>query len=379
MKIALIGPVYPYRGGIAHYTTMLYRAMCGQGHDVLLVSFSRQYPRWLFPGRSDRDPSSKSLQVGMSNYWLDSLNPLTWLDTYRRIRAFEPSVVVLQWWTAYWAPVWLVLGALIRSNLRRDLVIICHNVLPHERSPWDVPLARAVLRLGTRFVVQSEEQARELTALQPGAEVTVVLHPVYDMFADDRLSKESAREHLGLPLAAPVLLFFGMVREYKGLADILVALPRIRESLSAVVLLIAGEFWKDKSDYLDLIKRLGIEDAVRIDDRYIPNEEVAIFFSAADVLVAPYREATGSGVLQMARGMGLPVIATDVCPVTACEGMVSVVPRRDPRALSEAVIRFFQIPCEREDCALDRGLDERTSWELVSNVVVGLKDVDEGL
>ncbi|RMF29858.1 MAG: glycosyltransferase, partial [Chloroflexi bacterium] len=308
MRFVLIGPVYPYRGGIAHYTTMLYRALREGGHQVLLISFKRQYPRWLFPGRSDRDPSRKPLRAEGTQHWVDSLNPITWLVTFLRIRRYRPDAIILQWWTTFWAPAWFVFGVLNRLLLRRPLLYICHNVLPHEAKPWDRWLTRLVLRWGTRFIVQSETERARLAALMPGAQSTVVPHPVYDMFADGRIAKEDARERLGLPQDVPVLLFFGIVREYKGLRDLLKAMPKVRARLGEVKLVIAGEFWENKESYLGLIEGLGIRDSVVIEDRYIPNEEVALYFSAADVLVAPHRRMTGSGAVQMARGFGVPVI-----------------------------------------------------------------------
>jgi glycosyltransferase involved in cell wall biosynthesis len=344
LKFALIGPVYPFRGGIAHYTTMLCRTLRERGHDVLPVSFKRQYPQWLFPGQSDRDPSKKPLKVEGARYWIDSLNPITWLTAFWRIRRYQPNVIILQWWTTFWAATWFVLGALNRLFLQRPLIYICHNVLPHEVRPWDPLLTRVVLQWGTCLIVQSIEEERQLISLVPDARVAVMPHPVYDMFASARISRDEARRQLGLPLDAPVLLFFGIVREYKGLRDILAALPDIQARLRKVTLIVAGEFWEDKQPYLEMIERLGIGDSVVIEDRYILNEEVPLYFSATDVLVAPYRRTTGSGVVQLGVGFGVPTITTAVehlsdtlqNPYTGL-----IVPPGDIQALAAAIIRHF--------------------------------------
>jgi len=382
VRLVLIGPVYPYRGGIAHYTTMLYRALRGRGHEVLLISFKRQYPQWLFPGMSDKDPSKEPLKVEKARYWIDSLNPITWLTTFWRIRRYQPDAVILQWWTTFSAPVGFVLGLLNRLFLQRPLIIICHNVLPHEVRWWDPWLAKVVLRWGTRFIVQSVEEERRLTALIPGAQVVVVPHPVYDMFAGERIPKEEARKWLGLPLDVPVLLFFGIVREYKGLQDVLTALPEVRARLGRVILLVAGEFWEDKLPYLEMIERLGVGDLVVVEDRYIPNEEVPLYFSAADVLVAPYRRVTGSGVVQMARGMGVLAITTDVCggePKVTIDGETGfVVPSGDPESLADAILRFFRTSCQtRMGDQIARG-EEQSSWNCIADLVAGVGEV-EGL
>ena len=142
LTFALIGPVYPYRGGIAHYTTLLARVLRAAQNGVLLVSFKRQYPRWLFPGRSDKDPSQQPLTADDPHYWIDSLNPLTWLTAFQRIRRVRPDVLVLQWWTPFWTPVWLTLLLANKLLLGSRVCVICHNVLPHETRPWS-PWARA--------------------------------------------------------------------------------------------------------------------------------------------------------------------------------------------------------------------------------------------
>ena len=369
MKVVLVGPVYPYRGGIAHYTTILYRTLREREHDVLPVSFRRQYPRWLFPGQSDRDPSKKPLRVEAAQYWIDSLNPITWLTTFWRIRQYQPDVIILQWWTTFWAAAWFVLGALNRVFLQRPLIYICHNVLPHEVRPWDSLLAKAVLRWGTNFIVQSAEEERRLFSLLPQARAVIVPLPVFDMFADDRVAQDEARRRLGLPSDVPVLLFFGIVREYKGLKDLLAALPEVRARLGCVVLLVAGEFWEDKHKYLEMIDRLRIGELVIIEDRYIPNEDVPLYFSAADVLVAPYRSATGSAVVQMALGCGCPVIATRVgnlAEVIQGDGAGLLTEPADSRALGETIVRYFRDNVGSLGKTSGSVVVDRSSWEQLS-------------
>lgn len=310
MRVALFGPVYPFRGGIAHYTTLLNRTLLDEGHTVLLVSFRRMYPRWLFPGESDRDPSATPLQAANPHFWIDSLNPLTWLATFARLRNFQPDLILFPWWTPFFAPLWYTLALLNRLFLRRELAILCHNVLPHEENPVDRLLARSVLGWADRLVVQSEREKSRLLELLPAADVGIAPHPVYDMWAEGRISQAEARARLNLPPDLPLLLFFGIVRQYKGLDALLEALPHILAAAGDVLLVIAGEFWDERALYEQQIRGLGIEKSVRIDSRYIPDEEVALYFSAADLLVAPYRSVTGSGVIQMAAGFGVPVVTT---------------------------------------------------------------------
>jgi glycosyltransferase involved in cell wall biosynthesis len=183
--------------------------------------------------------------------------------------------------------------------------------------------------------VQSAEEKERLSSITRGAKISVAPHPVYDMFAGQRMSQEKARQLLGLGSSGPVLLFFGFVREYKGLEDLLAALPEIRAQLGGVSLIVAGEFWENKAPYLAMIEELGITDAVIIDDRYIPNEEVSTYFSAADLLVAPYRRVTGSGVVQMAKGFGLTIVGTNI----PAGPDVYLTQSQAPKALADTVIK----------------------------------------
>ena len=310
MKIALFGPVYPWRGGIAHYTTLLAAAIRRHGHDTLLISFRRQYPAFLFPGRSDRDPSQRPLYAEDACYWIDSLNPFTWLMTFRRLYAYRPDLLILQWWTTFWAPLYLTLGVLNRILLGAPLVYLCHNVLPHEAREGDRLVARAVLRLGSHFIVQSTAEEARLRALLPWVRASIAPLPVYTIGTGERLPKREARRRLALPEGVPVLLFFGIVRPYKGLDLLLAALPLVRARIGDVRLIVAGEFWEPQRRYREQMQSLGIEAIVVIDDRYIPDEETPLYFSAADLLVAPYRHVTASAVVQMAKGFGLPTVST---------------------------------------------------------------------
>jgi glycosyltransferase involved in cell wall biosynthesis len=367
MRLALIGPVYPYRGGIAHYTTLLHEALLREGHEVLLVSFRRQYPRWLFPGKDDRDPSQQPLSAQGAKYWLDSVNPLTWITTFLRIRRFRPQGLVLQWWTTFWSPLWITLALLNALWLRTPLTFLCHNVLPHGARRWEHWAARLTLRWGCRFVVQSAAERDRLRALVRHGTIHIVPHPIYDMFADQRPPRGQARAQLNLPATAKVLLFFGIVRPYKGLADLIQALPAVRRREPQVRLLIAGEFWEAKARYLELIQQANIADIVQIDDRYIPNEEVARYFSAADLLVAPYRQQTGSGVVEMARGFGLPALT-----MSDLDAEVAATQEPRPQVLARQIVaRLHQAHPPTAATASATTNAEAASWQRLVHVLAG--------
>ncbi len=346
MRISVVGPTYPYRGGIAHYTTLLVRHLRQAGHHAPLYSFTRQYPRWLFPGKTDRDPSATPLRVNCE-YILDPINPLTWWRLVRRVRADNPDLLVLQWWVPYWTPCLTTVGTLLKRNSTIKIAFICHNVVPHEGGGvLDRRLALTVLRQGDALIVHSEQDRHRLLALLPAARVVKAAIPTYAPLAAQRAQTVSGRDlrrELGLPAAGPVLLFFGFVRPYKGLEYLIQALPRIREHLPAH-LLVAGEFWSSREFYVRYAQEFGVEQFITFVDRYIPNEELQPYFDIADVVVLPYVSATQSAVVQLAFGFNKPVITTRVGGLheVVRDGVNGlIVPPQDEGALAEAVVRFF--------------------------------------
>jgi glycosyltransferase involved in cell wall biosynthesis len=310
MRIALVGPVYPFRGGIAHYTSMLARALNDQHHDTLVVSYRRQYPRRLYPGASDRDPSlSADAWRVEAEFLLDTLWPPTWWQAARRILSFAPDLVVLQWWTTFMGPLsWVLARRLRRAG--RPVVFIIHNVLPHEPRPGDAWLTRQVLGQGRAFLVQSETERQRLHGLLPQASAQVVAHPVHTAFGAPGQSPDAARRRLGLPLGAGLILFFGIVRPYKGLAHLVQALARLHQAGQLAHLVVAGEFWEDRRVYERQIEQLGLGAFVHMSGGYVPNEEVSIYFSAADVFAAPYIGGTQSAAVKVALSFGLPLVTT---------------------------------------------------------------------
>lgn len=340
-RFAVIGPTYPYRGGIAHYTTLLVQEM-RRTQEALLISFSRQYPAWLFPGRSDKDPSERPLRTE-AEYLLDGLNPLSWWRTLRRLRQWPPDVVVMQWWVPFWAPAWAVLSRGIkRLPNSPKLIFICHNVLPHEegRLRRVLPaLLRLALRPADGFVVHSQVDGEILQSLLPGANFVVTPIPTYASLGDEQVGTIPVE----LPDDRPILLFAGFVRPYKGLDILLDALPLVSAELP-VHLLVAGEFWQGSQAYREQIRVLGIIDAVTIIDDYLPDEVLTACMRRADVVVLPYRNATQSAVVQMAFGQGTPVITTNVgglAEVVENGRTGLVVPPENVAALAKAINQFF--------------------------------------
>jgi len=340
MKICLIGPTYPFRGGISHYTTLLFRHL-KKIHQTSFIAFSRQYPKCLFPGKTDIDPSQKYIQESGVEKVLDSMNPFTWLKAAKIIISHNPDLVIIPWWVSFWAPQFWTISLLIKMLTRSKILFLCHNVVEHESKWMDKILTRIVLKKGDFFIVHSSEDQSNLKAIIPDARVRKTFHPTYDVFNMADYGADKIRDRY--KINGNILLFFGFVRPYKGLKYLIKALPEIIKT-NNVTLLVVGEFWKDKIDYLSLIKALGLEKNVIIVDDYILNEEVGDYFSAADLVVQPYTSATGSGVVQTAFGFSKPVLATRVgcLPEVIDHGETGfLVEPKDSHGLAKAVDQYF--------------------------------------
>jgi glycosyltransferase involved in cell wall biosynthesis len=372
MRIALVGPVHPWRGGIAQYLGLLGEALMPHA-EVMGVTFTRQYPDFLFPGASQRDETAPRPRFPVRPV-LDSISPPSWRRATREIESFAPGLVLLKFWLPFFGPAFAsTVGPLRRHGSR--VVLVCDNLVPHERRPFDTAFTRWMLRNSDGYLVMSESVERDLDRLKPGAPRRRVLHPLYAQFDRGRYTRESARAALGLE--GEVVLFFGYVRHYKGLDTLLDAWPAVRARRPAATLVVAGEFYEDAAPYRGRIANAGGAASVRLMDRYVSDDEVEAHFKAADVVVLPYRSATQSGVTHVAYALGVPVITTDVGGLaeTVRPGETGlVVPPENPAALAEAIARFF---AENMAPRLRRGvaaLRAAHSWDVLADKVIELGD-----
>jgi glycosyltransferase involved in cell wall biosynthesis len=372
MKIDIVGPSYPFRGGISYYTTLLYTHLKAK-HRVKFYCFRRQYPRFLFPGKTDRDPSLCHLRQLDSRPILDALDPVTWVRVARHMIKDRPELAIFPWWVVYWAPQYLTIIFLLKIFSDIRVLFICHNVAEHETNILKSILSRFVLSRGDGFIVHSPQEKENLAALIGPKNIAVSYHPTYDIFNTVMIPKPTAREMLGIA-EDKVILFFGFVRKYKGLSDLLKALPFLPEEIH-FRLLIVGEFWEDKKRYLELIERLGLAKQVTIIDRYVPNEDIPIYFHASDIVVLPYTSVTGSGLLQLALGFGKPVITTkigDFPRIVLDKKTGFLVAPRSPREIAAAVADFYESSDAETMSAQIREDNARFSWEALVKVIEGL-------
>jgi D-inositol-3-phosphate glycosyltransferase len=376
MRIALVGPLAPWRGGLAQYLALLGEALARRA-EVRAVTFTRQYPGLLFPGGSQLDPAAPRPTFPVDAL-LDSIGPLSWRRTARQLERFAPGVVVLKWWMPFFAPAFAsAVGPLRKRGTR--VLLVCDNLLPHEKRPFDRELTAWMLRNSDGYLVMSDSVERELAALKPGAPRRRVPHPFYAQFDGGRFTRETARARLGLDPAGEVVLFFGYVRRYKGLDTLLEAWPAVRARRPAT-LVVAGDFYEDPAPYRALAARVTAEGGsgqVRLREGYQSDEDVEALFRAADVVVLPYRSATQSGVTHVAYALGVPVITTDVGGLaeTVRPGETGlVVPPADPAALAGAIVRFFAEGLGPGMRANVRALGEAHSWGALADSTVALAD-----
>lgn len=372
MNIVLVGTAYPLRGGIAHYVGLLWKYL-SRAHDVRIVTFSRQYPKLLFPGKSQEESGDAGIPVE-SLPWIDSINPVNWIRTGFRVRALRADLIVFKFWMPFFAPSYGVIAAIARWRRATRTMFICDNVIPHERRPGDRLLTRFAFRFIDSYVVQSRAVERDLRLWKKDPLLAYLPHPVYEIFGQEMPRSEARRGLRGVDAAMDlgdderVLLFFGYVRDYKGLDVILDAMPAIRARMQ-VKLLVVGEFYNNERQYREQVRRLGIGDAVIFHSAYVPNEDVGVFFSAADVLTLPYKSATQSGIIQIAYNFHRPVIATDVGGLgeVIVDGRTgSIVPPGQPAAIAEAVIAFFENERFEEYRAGVIEEKKKYSWEFMA-------------
>ncbi|MBI2577106.1 glycosyltransferase [Candidatus Woesearchaeota archaeon] len=359
MKIVVIGPIHPFRGGIAHSTTLLCENL-SKSHDVLAISYKRLFPKLLFPGKAQKYDEKKKLPFPVIPV-IDSINPVTWIRAVKTISAFQPDLVILEWWAGFLAPCsYQILHLLKKTGAKR--CVYCQNVLPLERNMLDPILAKKVFSQADYCIVLSEEELKKLKALVPGAKAKVIIEPTYEAQFQDKIPKEQAKSRLGIK--GSVAIFFGFVRPYKGLQYLLEAMPLVLKQIP-LTLLVVGEFWGSKKPYLGLIKKHGLENNVIIIDRYIPDGDVHWYFSAADVCVMPYTHSTQSGILQVAMGYGVPVITSAVGSARdlITDGKTGLlVPPKDPKALSKAIISYFQKKLEQPFIKSIRQEKKKFAW-----------------
>jgi len=369
-NVIIIGTAYPFRGGgMSTYNERLARAFQERGDQVTIYTFSLQYPGFLFPGKTqystDSPPSDLNIKVAVN-----SVNPFNWFKVGLEIRRLKADIVVIRYWMPFMAPCLGTLARIIRRNRHSKVVAIADNIIPHEKMPGCNLLSKYFVKSCDAFIVMSRAVLNDLDKFDKVRPRLFSPHPLYDNFGAS-VSKIQAKKQLGLEEEISYILFFGFIREYKGLDLLIKAFADERFRELPVKLLIAGEFYVDGKPYLDLIDKLGLNESVILRTEFIENNEIVNYFCASDIVAQPYKDATQSGVTQIAYHFEKPMLTTNVGGLSEMvpDGKVGYVVSPDVNEISEALLRFFKEKKEAEFSANAAIEKKRFSWEILLNQI----------
>ena len=357
MRIGIVGTAWPYRGGLAAFNERLARQFQAEGHEVEIFTFTMQYPDFLFPGKTQYSDDPKPTDLSITRV-MNSINPFTWFKTVRMIRRKQIDLIVIKFWIPLMAP---CLGSIAHLCRRRGVrvVSILDNVIPHEPHFWDKWLIRYFVRSVDCFIAMSESVRQDCLRFLPASRqdcVALTPHPLYDNFGE-AVDKLEARKTLGLPLDKTILLFFGFIRDYKGLDLLMRAYAKAIKLQTSDIkhpelsLVVAGEFYNNSEQYQTLEKELNLEGTIAWHTDFIPDDKVRLYFSAADLIVQPYKTATQSGVTQIAYHFEKPMLVTNVGGLAEIvpDGKVGYVCEVNEASVADAISRFAAMePAKRE-------------------------------
>lgn len=347
-KIVIIGSAYPLRGGLSAYNERIARAYQQQGDDVIIYTFSLQYPGFFFPGKTQysSDPAPGDLNIKVK---INSVNPFNWINVGREIKKLKPDLVIIKFWIPFMAPCLGTIARIIRKNKHTKIVSIIDNIIPHEKRPGDFTLAKYWVKSVDGFIAMSRSVLDDLNKFDKQKPKLYCPHPLYDNFGRV-LEKEYARKILNFDENGKYMLFFGFIRDYKGLDLLLEAMADTRIKKAKIKLIVAGEYYTDSQPYDAIIEKHQLQDYVILATDFIPDQEVAKYFCASDVVVQPYKDATQSGVTQIAYHFNKPMITTDVGGLAEIvpDGKVGYVIQPDIKALAGAISKFYKEEKETE-------------------------------
>ena len=347
-KVVIIGPAHPLRGGLASFNERLAREYQNQGNEVVTYTFSLQYPGFLFPGSTQysTEPAPTDLTIRVR---INSVNPLNWVATGNELKTYKPDLIVVRYWLPFMGPALGTILRRVKKNRHTKIVCIADNIIPHEKRPGDTPFTRYFLQPVDAFITMSEKVMKDLRQFTTKPAKQVV-HPLYDNFGN-ALLKTAARTHLQLPTNERIILFFGFIRQYKGLDLLLEALNILKiqqqqnPSLQIPKLLVAGEFYEDRKLYDDLINKYQLQDHLILRTEFIADSEVKYYLSAADFVIQPYRNATQSGVTPLAYHFEKPMLVTNVggLPDLVPHGKSGLVAEPNPASIAKGIMELYQL------------------------------------
>ena len=343
MRLIIVGPSHPYRGGIAAFTDRLATEFAGEGVDIEVVTFKLQYPSFLFPGKTQYT-DAKAPEGFAIERKVNSINPLNWIKVGKEIRKKKPDIVVFTYWMSFFAPCFSKIAKVVKKNRHAKCIGLIHNMIPHEKSVIDKWFAPRFVKAMDGFVTLSKSVLGDVKSIDSqNKPKCLVPHPLYDHFGE-MMDRTEAKKHLGLDENCQYILFFGLVRAYKGLDLLIDAFADERLRKFTMKLIVAGEFYDDPKPYHEHVEKHGLKDLVIIRNQYISDDDVKYYFNAADVIVQPYKSATQSGVTQIAYHFEKPILVTNVGGLGEIipNGKVGYVVEPNPNAIADALVDFYE-------------------------------------
>jgi D-inositol-3-phosphate glycosyltransferase len=371
-EIISIGPAYPYRGGLASFNDRLAGQFTAEGHKIDIVTFRLQYPRLLFPGKTQYTDSPPPDGIRITRQ-INSINPFNWIVTGIRIRKARPDILLIRYWLPFMGPCLGTIARIARSNRHTVAICIFDNVVPHEHRPGDRLLTRYFTGSIDGAIVMAGSVLDELSSFRSGITVRLSPHPLFDNYGEP-VSRAVALSALKLDDENRYMLFFGFIRAYKGLDILIKAFADKRLRKKNLKLIIAGEFYEDDTPYRQLIKLYDLENDVIIHDHFIKDSEVPLYFGAADLVVQPYKSATQSGVTQIAFHYEKPMLVTDVGGLREIvnDRVCGYVVQPEPEDIAEAIIDYFGNKREKQFTDGVRREKEKFSWDKMTASILGV-------
>lgn len=373
-SIVILSPAHPLRGGIASSSERLAQELQAEGYQVTMYSFCLQYPNFLFPGKTQfsSDPAPKDLIIHTK---VNSVNPFNWIKIGLELKKLKPDLIITRFWLPFMGPSLGTILRIARKNRHTKSIAIADNVIPHESRIGDKILTKYFIKSIGGFIVMSRSVKEDIRQFSASAPVEFVPHPIYDNYGK-LIPRKEALDFLKLPEKTRYILFFGFIRDYKGLDLLLKAMADKRLQAQDLKLIIAGEYYGNEAYYEDIIKSEGIENQLLLRTEFISNEAVKYYFGAADMVVQPYKSATQSGISQLAYHFEKPMIVTNVggLPEIVEHGKVGYVVDVNENAISDAIVDFYENEKLQE---MTKGVKENKTLFSWSNLVKGLLDIYE--
>lgn len=341
MKILIVGPAWPYRGGIADFDERIAREYIKKGDEVEIFTFTLQYPSFLFPGKTQYSPDPRPEDLDIKRK-VNSINPFNWIKVGRELKKKNANLLIIKFWLPLMAPCFGTIARIVKGNGKTKVISILDNIIPHEHRPGDKILSKYFISSIDAFIAMSKSVYDDLKSLNDKKPCLLSPHPIYDNFGT-AVSREEAIGSLGLDPSAKYMLFFGFIRDYKGLDILLKAIADERIKNSDIKLIVAGEFYNNSEKYFEMEKQLGLEGKIIWRTDFIADEQVKNYFCASDIIVQPYKTATQSGVTQIAYHFEKPMLVTNVggLPEIVPNGKVGYSVEPEAKVIADAINDFY--------------------------------------